>query len=110
MNLDDYQKQSIQTIAIQGISVAALAHRTLGLSGEAGVLANRTKKIIRDSEGSFSEEDRQFAKEKLGDVLYYLSALAEYYGLSLSEVAEGNLVKSTKFKASTKKERQDGRR
>ena len=100
MQLNDYQQQAIQSIAINDRSLAALAHRTLGLSGEGGEVANRIKKVIRDRGAELSEEDKQFLLEKLGDVLYYVSALAEYVDLSLEDVASQNLQKSAAFRAS----------
>lgn len=109
MKLDDYQKQAMESVAIKDASIAALAHRTLGLSGESGILANRIKKIIRDSDGRLSQADQQFIKEKLGDALYYISTLADYAGLSLSDVASNNLEKSNQFKLKSRQEREQGR-
>jgi NTP pyrophosphatase (non-canonical NTP hydrolase) len=109
MKLDDYQKQAMESIAIKDASIAALAHRILGLSGESGLIANRIKKIIRDSDGELSQADQQFIKEKLGDALYYISALADYADLSLSEVAVNNLEKANRFKLKSKQEREQGR-
>ena len=100
MQLNDYQNKALESVAITDKNIAALAHRTLGLSGEAGVLANTIKKIIRDKQGKLSEEDTIFVREKLGDVLYYAAVLADYAELSLDEIALKNLEKSADFKQS----------
>lgn len=98
MQLNDFQQRALQSIAITDKTIAALAHRTLGLSGEAGTLSNAIKKVIRDREGELSEEDIIFMKEKIGDVLYYAAVLADYANLSLDDVAQANLEKSADFK------------
>ena len=98
MNIDDFQKQALKSAAIAKPGVAALSHRTLGLTGEAGVLANEVKKIIRDKNGEASAEDIKLIKKKLGDTLYYAAILAEYFDLLLSDVAEENLLQSEEFR------------
>lgn len=98
MNIDDFQKHAVTTAAITEKGVRALAHRTLGLTGEAGILANQLKKVIRDKDGMAETADIEEAKKRLGDVLYYTAILADYFELSLSEVAEQNIARSTAFK------------
>lgn len=97
MNLNDYQKQALKSIAITQKGGAALAHRTLGLSGEAGVVANELKKVIRDKDGVATPEDIAVVKKRLGDVLYYVAALGDYFDLTLEEIAKQNLEQSEAF-------------
>jgi len=97
MKLDDFQKQALKSVAITEKTVAALAHRTLGLSGEAGTVGNDVKKIIRDKQGQFSDDDIAKLEEKLGDVLYYIAVLADYADLTLEAIAEKNILKSQEF-------------
>lgn len=97
MNIDEYQKHALKSVAITGKDITALAHRTLGLNGEAGILSNQIKKIIRDKGGKADEQDLEVVRKRLGDVLYYTAVLAEYFELSLSDVAENNMKQSTKF-------------
>jgi len=66
-----------------------LIENTLGLVGEAGEVAEKIKKLIRDS-NRFSNED--IVKE-LGDVVFYATALANYFESSLEEVIEVNVEK-----------------
>ena len=98
MNLDDFQKQALKSIAITQKGPEALAHRALGLNGEAGILSNQLKKIIRDKGSLPDAEDLKVARKRLGDVLYYTAALADYFGLTLSEVASQNLEQSEAFR------------
>ena len=98
MNIDDFQKHALASVAITQKGVPALAHRTLGLTGEAGILANQIKKLIRDKNGQPETTDIEVITKRLGDVLYYTAVLAAYFDLSLSEVAKQNMKQSTDFK------------
>lgn len=61
----------------------------LGLTGEVGEFANKYKKVLRDGK-EFSREDMA---SELGDILWYLSAIATDAGLDLEYIAEANLDK-----------------
>jgi NTP pyrophosphatase (non-canonical NTP hydrolase) len=65
-----------------------LIENTLGLVGEAGEVAEKIKKIVRDKEFSKTEVEKE-----LGDVLFYVTALANYIGSNLQTVANVNLKK-----------------
>jgi NTP pyrophosphatase (non-canonical NTP hydrolase) len=99
MNLDDYQEKAASTdIMSDGLGSVdatnpAYIAKILGLSGEAGEVAEKYKKIIRDKSGIVSEEDRQEIAKELGDVLWYVAMIAKYLGVSLSEVAQMNVDK-----------------
>lgn len=69
--------------------------KALGLAGETGEVMEKIKKMIRDKNGVFSPtpEDIAELKKELGDVLWYLSALAFYNGIDLDDVARANLDK-----------------
>lgn len=71
----------------------------LGLAGEAGELANKIKKVMRDKNGSISEEMNSVLKDELGDVLWYVAALATEMGWDLSKIAQANLDKLFSRKA-----------
>jgi NTP pyrophosphatase (non-canonical NTP hydrolase) len=71
-------------------SLQAIAYCTLGLTGEAGEIANKVKKLIRDGD---SEVKRKEIVAELGDVLWYLSQLAMELQQTLGEVAAKNLDK-----------------
>ena len=65
-----------------------LTEYTLGLCGEAGEVAEKIKKFFRDED--FSKED--IVKE-LGDVLFYITALANHIGSDLQIVMNKNIEK-----------------
>lgn len=70
----------------------------LGLAGEAGSVLTTLKKLLRDGEGFGSFSNR--LAEELGDVLWYVAAIASHNGLSLEEIAQRNLLKVTdRFRA-----------
>lgn len=66
-----------------------LVENTLGLVGEAGEVAEKIKKLIRDSSRFQNEE----IMKELGDVVFYATALANIYGRGLQEVLELNIQK-----------------
>lgn len=84
MDFDQYQDKTGETAVYPEDS--AVNYLALGLNGEAGEVAEKIKKSIRD--------DKELELEKeLGDVLWYLARLADELGYDLSEVAETNLDK-----------------
>ncbi|MEX0588672.1 MAG: nucleoside triphosphate pyrophosphohydrolase family protein [Cyanobium sp.] len=66
---------------------------TLGLCGEAGEVADKVKKVIRDQQGHFSKEVITELQLELGDVLWYVAQLATELGLELDQIAQANLDK-----------------
>ena len=65
----------------------------LGLSGEAGELANKYKKVLRDDNGVLKDEKRQQLVDEIGDCLWYISAIASDLGVDLDKIATGNIEK-----------------
>lgn len=92
MNLNEYQKEAEKT-AIYPSKGKNIFYPTLGLTGEAGEVADKIKKIFRDKNGSVSEEDKYEIKKELGDVLWYLAILSNEFGISLEDVAVENIKK-----------------
>jgi len=66
---------------------------TLGISGEAGELAEKIKKVLRDKKGIIDEESLEAIKKEMGDILWYLANLATELGIQLEQVALLNLEK-----------------
>lgn len=65
-----------------------LIENTLGLVGEAGEVAEKIKKFIRDDFIDVSS-----VKKELGDVLFYLTALSTWFGVTAEEVLKANMEK-----------------
>ena len=65
----------------------------LGLTGEAGELADKIKKAYRDDNGVFNQEKRDAIAKELGDVLWYVTRLGATLGFSLEEIAQRNIEK-----------------
>lgn len=72
-----------------------LVYTVLGLNGEAGEVAEKLKKYMRDgvdTPESYKEFVESVARE-LGDVLWYLANTCEELGLELADIAMQNLEK-----------------
>lgn len=92
MNLEDYQKKSRKTAIYPGAG-QNFYYPTLGLAGEAGEVANKIKKVMRDKNNELDGQTKETIKGELGDVLWYVAQLATELDLSLAEIAEANIEK-----------------
>jgi NTP pyrophosphatase (non-canonical NTP hydrolase) len=90
-DLDMYQ-QVAKTTAIYPRE-QAIIYPTLGLTGEAGEVANKVKKIIRDGSNKNDNSMVSEIKSEIGDCLWYIAVLADDIGCKLSDIANTNLVK-----------------
>ena len=85
---DEYQNASKET-AIYPHNVKVL-YPALGLAGEAGEVANKIKKVVRDGVGNMPNDWKEQVGAEIGDVLWYCAALASDLNLSLAECAMKN--------------------
>lgn len=92
MTFEEYQKQS-RTTAVYPQAGENFVYPTLGLAGEAGEVAEKVKKSLRDHDGVIDDPRKRELAKELGDVLWYLAQLATELGLSLEQVAAENLAK-----------------
>ena len=90
-DLDMYQQVAKQTAIYP--REQAIIYPTLGLTGEAGEVANKVKKIIRDDGYKNNESLVQEISAEIGDCLWYISVLADDIGCKLSDIANANLEK-----------------
>lgn len=94
MDMDKYQEAARATAVYQdhgeGTWVST-AYAALGLAGEAGEVANKVKKINRDDDMRITPERRDQLMAEAGGVMWYLAALADELGTTLSIIAERNL-------------------
>ena len=96
MTFDEYQKFA-KTTAIYPEN-CKITYPTLGLCGEAGEVAEKVKKKIRDDKPLILKD----VVKELGDVLWYLSALASDLDVSLEDIAQTNVEKLTSRKERNK--------
>lgn len=94
LSLNDYQERAAETaIYPHKGEFKGLAYTVLKLAGEAGEVAEKLGKNIRDHNGEQDEQFRQEMKKEIGDVLWYVAAIAGELGFTLEEIAHANLVK-----------------
>ena len=87
-----YQEKACETAIFP--KNKAMEYLTLGLTGEAGEIANKVKKFIRDG----AAKDEYLAKRieigyEIGDVMWYCAVLAEELDMNLGHIMENNLQK-----------------
>lgn len=89
-----YQREAATTAIYPGSGTPlGLYYASLGLAGEAGEVAGKVSKIIRDDMGTVTEERRAALVSELGDVLWYVAALADELDADLVMIADVNLRK-----------------
>lgn len=93
MTFEEYQNKAKLTALYPNYGNGEFIYPTLGLVGEAGEVAEKVKKIIRDDGGKVSSAKKEELKKEIGDVLWYISQLSLELGLSLEEVAKDNVKK-----------------
>jgi NTP pyrophosphatase (non-canonical NTP hydrolase) len=99
MTLEEYQKQALTTVITSDNEFRDLLHWVLGINGEAGEIAEKIKKIIRDKNGKVSEADKAELAKEVGDVLWYLAVFAHHLGVPFETIAKQNLDKLQSRKA-----------
>lgn len=92
MNFNEYQDLARRT-ASPKTKKDELFHLLLGLVGEAGEIAEKSKKIIRDKDSDFAQFDKEDLTKELGDVLWFVAMLADYFDIPLEEVGQANIKK-----------------
>ena len=85
MTFDEYQEFARSTAIYP--TTCKVTYPTLGLCGEAGEVAEKVKKHMRDG------KSLDGVGLELGDVLWYISALADDLGVTLEEVAQAKVDK-----------------
>lgn len=63
----------------------------LGLIGELGEMAEKTKKLLRDDTNPNTW--RSDVKHEIGDLVFYILMLCNHYDLSLDEIVQLNKIK-----------------
>lgn len=92
-NIDTYQNKTGETDSSDHCTKPAYLYYTLGMCGEAGETAEKIKKLLRNKKGKIDAEFIEDIKGELGDQLWYISRLAHFFGLKMSEVTSYNIKK-----------------
>ncbi|PDV96666.1 nucleoside triphosphate pyrophosphohydrolase family protein [Candidatus Chloroploca asiatica] len=89
MEANDYQRLALRTEAPGRERDDRLLNAALGLSGEAGEVADTLKKWAFHGHPL----DEAALRNELGDVLWYVALAADALGLTLEEIMEANIAK-----------------
>lgn len=92
MRFKEYQELAKRTANTEVEKREQYANYAMGLSGESGEVTDYLKKVLFHGH----EMDREKLKDELGDVLWYLSNLADSAGIDLDDIAEWNIEKLKK--------------
>lgn len=87
MEFNEFQKYALQT-AVYPNQGSNITYPVLGLCGEAGEVAEKVKKVIRDKEGIIDQVDLEEIAKELGDVLWYVAATCRELNLDMDYPAE----------------------
>lgn len=96
LTFNTYQHESLKTWhpkeftkELDGKFKKGFTQAMFGLFGETGEVAEKVKKFGRDG----TEITKKDIGKELGDILYYLTRIGEYFDLTLEEIAELNIDK-----------------
>ena len=91
MDIKEYQERALAT-ATYG-DKDKIIYPVLGLNGEAGEVAEKVKKVLRDKNGEFDFNSRVEILKEIGDVLWYCNALARDLDSNLEQIMDINIIK-----------------
>tara|TARA_R110000824_G_scaffold69192_8_gene178264 strand:+ start:385 stop:765 length:381 start_codon:yes stop_codon:yes gene_type:complete len=91
MDVNVYQEKAVATAIYP--ETHKITYPALGMAGEAGEVANKVKKIIRDGKKSLPDDWQEQLASEIGDVLWYCAALARDLDMSLATIMAANLDK-----------------
>ena len=91
MDMNEYQQQAMSIAPYP--ATQRIIYPTLGLTGEAGEVADKVKKTMRDNGGLFDNHRKTEIAKEIGDVLWNCAALARDLGYDLDVIAHINIAK-----------------
>jgi NTP pyrophosphatase (non-canonical NTP hydrolase) len=91
MEINDYQKMALETAIYP--KEQNIIYPALGLTGEAGEVSDKVKKVLRDSGSVFTDEKKEEIAMEVGDVLWYCATMARDLGYSLEDICIMNYEK-----------------
>ena len=92
MKMNEFQEQAFEK-AFYPNKGNNLSYVILGLNEEAGEVAGKVKKMLRDDNGVMSKEVRDAIIKELGDTLWYVACAAIEINATLEEIAQTNINK-----------------
>ena len=107
MSPNEYQEQAHtfscyeKPICYEGFGNKVITHNldyvypALGLAEEAGEVAGKFAKAVRDENGYISDDRREAIKKELGDVCWFVAELSTLLGFKLEEILQENINKLT---------------
>jgi NTP pyrophosphatase (non-canonical NTP hydrolase) len=93
MDFNNYQTRASKTAIYPTDGLNGLLYTSLGLVSEAGEVAGKVKKILRDNNSVMTDERREQLIDELGDVLWYCAMIANELKTNLGAVAARNIDK-----------------
>ncbi len=100
MDFNEYEEKASETAVFNDRTTEyKLMYLALGVAGEAGEVAEKIKKVMRNDNGIVSDEKRESIKSEVGDVLWYLSQLSRELGFTIEDAAQANMRKITDRKS-----------
>lgn len=91
MKVNDYQAAALTTAIYP--EDKRIIYPALGMCGEAGEVADKVKKVIRDNAQNFTAEKKREIAKEIGDVLWYCAVLSHDLGFTLEDVTQMNIDK-----------------
>ncbi len=92
MNFKQYQTEATKTATYPNVG-NNFVYPTLGLAGEAGEVAEKIKKVLRDKGGIIDDQTKQDICKEIGDVMWYIAALCNELEVEMNDVAVMNINK-----------------
>lgn len=93
MDINEYQKKALTTAIFNSDPLMDKTIWAMGISGEAGELLDKWKKIVAYRDGEYNEDDLKSLKREMGDVVWYIALFAHSLGISMDEVLKLNIEK-----------------
>lgn len=91
MTLNEYQQAALETAVYP--KEYRIIYPALGMTGEAGEVADKVKKVIRDNDKTFTDDKKREIAMEISDVMWYCATLANDLGYTLEEIGIMNIEK-----------------
>ena len=88
MDFNTYQETAVETAIYP--DTHRILYPALGMAGEAGEVANKVKKLIRDGPEGMADDWKEQIASEIGDVMWYCAALANDINMPLALIAAQN--------------------